>query len=125
MEKLKLIESREDVKRLVETFYAKVLKDETIGFIFTEVAKIEPETHFPKITDFWESVLFNTAGYTRNVMQIHLDLNAEVKLEAAHFQRWLELWQETVNEMFTGELAERANQRALSIATIMQMKLKS
>ncbi|HAI79573.1 MAG TPA: sec-independent protein translocase TatC, partial [Chryseobacterium sp.] len=37
---MKLLESREDIEFLVNTFYKKVAKDETIGFFFTDVAKV-------------------------------------------------------------------------------------
>jgi len=46
-----------------------------------------------------------------------------VKLKAEHFDRWLLLFKSTVDENFDGEKAELAKQRAMSIATIMQLNI--
>ncbi len=40
-----------------------------------------------------------------------------------HFQRWILLFNETVDELFKGEKAELIKQRALSISTVMQIKI--
>ena len=117
------IENRADVDELVERFYAKALKDPLIGFIFTEIAKIDPVYHFPRIQDFWASILLETHHFQGNVMQVHLFLNRKVSLEPAFFERWLAHWDATVDELFSGERAERAKQRAHSIATMMQLKI--
>jgi len=42
-----------------------------------------------------------------------------------HFQKWLLLFTETVDQLFEGEKAELAKQRATSIATVMQIKMFS
>ncbi|MEM7036234.1 MAG: group III truncated hemoglobin [Bacteroidota bacterium] len=120
----KEIETREDVKFLVERFYEKALVDPVIGFIFTDIAKIDPVYHFPRIIDFWEAILLETFAFQGNVMQVHLDLNGKVELKPEFFERWLELWKNTVDAVFYGERAERAKQRAESIATMMQIKMR-
>ena len=43
------IETREDIEILVDSFYKKVLKDETIGYIFKDVAKANPSRHEPYV----------------------------------------------------------------------------
>lgn len=118
------ITTRADIDRLIEVFYADVMTDPQIGHIFTEVAKIDPVTHFPRIAGFWESVLFDRGGYTGNPVQVHLELNRKVELDAAAFGRWLELWNATVDRLFAGATAEKAKQRAMSIAFVMQSKLR-
>lgn len=113
-----------EIELLVRTFYAKALVDAEIGYLFTEIAQIDLEKHLPKIIHFWESVLLDAPDYSGNVMQVHLNLNAKEPLTHAHFQRWLSLWTETVEELFQGEKAERAKQRAMGIAMVMQSKLR-
>lgn len=117
------IESREDIELLVKVFYGKVFVDEQIGYFFTEVAKVNPETHFPKITDFWEGILFQNPVYRGNPMQAHIHLNGKETLKPEHFERWLSLFHTTVEEMFVGERAEKAKQSAISIATLIQIKI--
>lgn len=113
-----------DIELLVRTFYGKALTDEVIGYIFTDIAQIDLEKHLPKIIQFWESVLLDAPDYSGNVMQIHLNLNAKETLTFEHFQRWLALWSETVDALFQGERAERAKQRGIGIATVMQSKMR-
>ena len=117
------IESRKDIELLVDTFYEKVLKDETIGYIFSEIANIDLAKHMPLMYDFWETTLFHKANYKGNPMKVHADLNEKVPLKKAHFDQWLFMFNETVDELFFGEKAELAKTRALSIATVMQIKI--
>ena len=120
---MKDIEERKDLFKLLEAFYVKAFADELIGFYFTDVIKLDLEMHLPVITDFWESVLLNTKQYRGDVMKLHQHINHLSPFKAEHFDRWVQLFCATVNEFYEGEVAERAKQRALSIATIMKIKL--
>ena len=117
------IRNREDIRLLMERFYDKLLADESISYLFTDVAKINLEEHFPVLVDFWDSILFQADTYHKNAMKPHLDLHQQSPLEAHHFKTWLGYFISTVNELFEGEKAELARQRATSIATIMQIKV--
>jgi hemoglobin len=117
------IETRSDVENLMQSFYRKALADDVIGFIFTDIARLNLEHHIPIITDFWENILFSTGVYSRNAMTPHFDLNTKIKLQPQHFERWLKLFTETVCENFSGAKADLAVARAKSIAAIMQLKL--
>jgi hemoglobin len=119
------IQNRADIDKFIADFYKKAMTDEKIGYIFTEVAKIHVETHLPIICDFWENVLFQTPVYQGNPMNVHIALHQKSPLTSEHFERWVALFSETINELFEGELAERAKQRAQSIATVMQIKIHS
>jgi hemoglobin len=119
----KNIENREDIKLLVDNFYQKVKADPVIGLIFTEIVKINWEQHLPVMYDFWENTLFYTGGYNGNPMEIHQRLNQQILLKAEHFRQWINLFTSTVDELFTGEKAVLAKQRAISIATVMQIKI--
>jgi len=119
----KQIETREDIIKLVDTFYLRVLEDKTIGFIFTKVANINLKEHMPKMYDFWETTLFHNSKYKGNPIKIHLDLHEKHRLTETHFEVWLKLFVAVVDELFQGTKAELAKTRALSIATIMQIKI--
>jgi hemoglobin len=118
------IESRMDIELLMDTFYEKVKKDDIIGYIFNDIAKINWEHHIPIICDFWETLLLNASSYSKNAMAVHYNLNRKVPLEEKHFQRWLQLFFETVDDLFTGDIATMAKKRAKSIASLMQFKMK-
>lgn len=116
------IESREDIDRLMVAFYEAAFADDQIGYIFTEVAKMDLDEHLPVIGDFWESVVFGTGVYAlrkRNPMIIHRELSARSTLLAEHFDRWLELFTEAVDESFAGERADLIKLRAHAIANRM------
>lgn len=118
------ITTRADIDALVHAFYAQVLHDAEIGYIFTEVAHLNLATHLPKIADFWETVLLNNPIFRGNPMHKHFALHIKSPLLATHFNRWLAIWAATVDRMYAGENAERAKQRAISIATMMQQRFQ-
>jgi hemoglobin len=116
------IEKRQDIEKLVNSFYEKVLADSSISHFFIDVVPVNWEKHLPVMYDFWESIVFEKALYKGNAMQAHVHLNQKAKLEKQHFEQWLALFTKTVDELFSGPKAELAKTRALSIATVIQMK---
>ncbi|MFL9482364.1 group III truncated hemoglobin [Chitinophagaceae bacterium LWZ2-11] len=116
------IESRKDIEDLMTAFYVKAFKDDVIGFYFTEVSKLDLGKHLPVIADFWESILLGGVNYKGNPMDAHKYLNESVPFKAEHFDRWAKLFCETVDELFSGDIAEMAKQRGLSISTVMKIK---
>lgn len=114
---------RKDIDLLVNIFYQKLLKDNSINYIFTDVVKIDIKTHIPVIADFWESILFHTNIYNNNPMKIHIDIHNKTPLLKSHFDTWLSYFNSTIDELFEGQVASQAKERALSIATVMQIKI--
>ena len=106
----------EDCERLVRAFYGQALEDPLIGFIFTDVAKLDLEAHVPKITSFWETILLGNRTYTGGAFAPHAALHAQVTLRPGHFERWLQLWFGTVDSMFAGDRANLAKVHALRVA---------
>jgi hemoglobin len=52
-----------------------------------------------------------------------MDLNQKSKLSAEHFAIWLNYLNITIDENFAGQVAENMKTRALSIATVMRIKM--
>jgi hemoglobin len=119
------LKDRNDIIQLINRFYDKLLEDELMAPLFTEVAQINLPEHLPILYDFWESTLFRAGTYKRDAMQPHLDLHRKHRLTDEHFARWLQLFDESVDELFAGETAHNAKVRALSIATIMRIKISN
>jgi len=119
---MKDIENRKDIEHLVNEFYTKVLKDDKIGFFFNQIADIDWEKHFPIMYDFWETLLFDTMKYKGNPMTKHIVLSKKEPMTSEHFERWLFLWNQTVNQHFTGDRATEAIKRAKMIADLMKYK---
>jgi hemoglobin len=118
------INSRQDIELLITSFYKKVKHDPVIGFIFNDIIKVDWEKHLPVVFDFWETILLNETKYTSNAMGVHFEVNRKIKLEEKHFNRWIELFTQTVDEFYQGEIAEMAKKRARSIADVMLFKMK-
>lgn len=118
------ITTETDIKLLVDEFYKKVIVDPSIGFIFTEVVQLSWEKHIPVMYSFWSTLLLGTNTYTGNPMVKHFELDKLVPLTKNHFDKWLELWEGTVEENFKGAKADEAKTRAKNIAGIMQFKIE-
>ena len=115
------IENRADIDRLMNRFYARAMTDKTIGYIF-EIVELDLGHHLPIIGDFWETLLFGNGNYQRhgrNPLRVHAELNEKTPLLFEHFERWLEIFDESVDESFAGERARFIKTRANAIANRM------
>ncbi|AMM50544.1 SEC-independent protein translocase TATC [Rufibacter sp. DG15C] len=113
------ITTEEDIKRLVDTFYDHVNQDELLGPVFNDFAKVDWDHHLPNMYKFWSTVLFGSMAYKGQPFPKHMGL----PVERTHFTRWIHLFTQTIDELFSGEMAEQAKQKAVSIANIFQMKM--
>lgn len=120
---MKDIQNQEDLYVLVDSFYKKLLSDSSISYIFTDVVKIKIEEHLPILVTFWSQGILGTGGYNKNLTQIHLDIDKKEHLTPELFKIWLGHFYNTVDALFKGEKAEQIKTQALSIATIMQIKI--
>ncbi len=118
------IKDKNDIVLLVNNFYKKALSDLKIGYIFTDVVKINFELHMPKMYDFWSSILLDEISYKGNPILTHIHLNKKESLSEVHFEVWLSLWESTVNSLFIGPKATEAIQKSKNIAGLMQYKIK-
>ncbi|MDZ4709583.1 MAG: group III truncated hemoglobin [Saprospiraceae bacterium] len=117
------IQTREDIIVLVDQFYNKVRANPVIGPIFTEVAQLDFSAHLPIMYSFWGSQLLGEQSYTGNPMIPHLKLGKLTPMGEVQFGEWLRLFNETVDEFFTGTKAEEAKSRAGNIARLMLYKI--
>ncbi|MFZ6014405.1 MAG: group III truncated hemoglobin [Bacteroidota bacterium] len=110
------ITSRNDIETLVTCFYEKVKNDTLLAPHFHHLNWPE---HLPIMFDFWSSILLGDQSYRRNPMEKHLPL----PIETEHFDRWLALFSETLEENFSGPKADEARSRAHNIAGIFKLKM--
>ena len=118
------LSSRQDVSTLVHRFYTKVRENDDIGFFFNDKIKNWDE-HLEKLTDFWTSNLFFKRLYKGNPKAAHIEVDEHFdhQIEQAHFGIWLNLWYETIDELFEGEYAQRAKNNARKMATHLYLKI--
>jgi hemoglobin len=117
------ITSRAEIEKLITRFYELSFEDERLGKIFKEISPLHLETHIPLVADFWEGILLDADKYRGNVTEKHFAVNQLTKLTKEDFDRWFAHWSEAVDELFAGEIAEKAKFRARSIADIMTYKM--
>jgi len=110
------ISSRDDIISLLNQFYEQAQNDEIIGNKFTH---INMAVHTEIIADFWDGILFGTNRYSGDPFGKHLDLN----LAAKDFERWILLFNQTIDKNYSGPIADEAKYRAGTIAQVFQHKL--
>lgn len=120
------IKNREDILLILKEFYEKLLVDNSINYFFTKVTNVEQhlEEHLEILATFWEQSLFLKGGYYNNMFQIHQKVHEKIPFTKEHYQTWLRHWNQTIDTCFQGNYAEQMKTQALSMATVMQIKLK-
>ncbi len=120
----KEIKSREDVQILVSTFYAKIRKDEVLGPIFNGIIT-DWDEHLELLTDFWETQLFLKRKYYGNPVTAHQEVDDKMGhgITPEHFGLWINLWFETIDELFIGETSWIAKNRAQKMSTMLYMQI--
>ncbi|MDQ6845951.1 MAG: group III truncated hemoglobin [Bacteroidota bacterium] len=116
----KEIISLDDIKNLVDTFYEKVRKDELIGPIFNERIQDRWPQNLAKMYTFWQTVLLGEHTYFGSPFPPH----AHLPVSHQHFEKWMELFKHTLDELFTGAVAEDAKWRAGKMAEMFESKIE-
>lgn len=119
-----LLNSREAIELLVNSFYTKVKQDELLSPIFNNVEFFSWDTHIPVMVDFWETLLLDTATYKGNTMQKHITLHRRTPLTPELFERWKLLFYSTLDELFEGENVVIAHKRVEAMSGLMQFKIQ-
>ena len=118
------IENREDIYLLVKTFYEKLMSDDLMIHFFEDFKNpTHLEEHLQTLVDFWDNILFYSGGYRKNAMQPHLKMQQQKPFSEEHFNHWLSSFNSSVDELFEGDNSHAAKSRALSIATVMKIKI--
>nr|WP_315250965.1 group III truncated hemoglobin [uncultured Flavobacterium sp.] len=114
------ISNIEDIQLLVNTFYSTVQKDELIGAIFNEKIGDRWPEHLEKMYRFWQTILLEEHTYSGSPFPPHKQL----PVEKQHFNRWMEIFTNTVDSLFTGPLAEEAKLRGQNMAEMFNYKIE-
>lgn len=117
------IVGRAEIETLVNAFYERVRADDTLGFIFDKVAQTNWTMHLPKMYAFWETVLFRTGGFTGNPLAAHAKLVPLTDMGRDKFDRWLQLFRGTVDDLFAGERADHIKNCAADMANVIYSRI--
>ncbi len=117
------LDSPEKVAEMVRRFYQDVAQDDLLGPMFNDVAQVDWSEHLPKLTGFWCRALFGIEGYVGNPFRAHALVHAQRAFTTAHFERWLELFTDTVELGWEGPVAEQALALANNVARVHHARL--
>jgi hemoglobin len=104
------------IERLVRGFYEKVRADEMLAPVF-DIRIRDWEPHLQQMFAFWSSVVLMTGRYQGTPMAKHMRL----PVDAAHFDRWLSLFETTARELCPPQAAEHFVERARRIAASLEL----
>lgn len=115
--------TRTDIVRLVDTFYARVRKDEILNPIFSDIAQVDWESHLPRMYDFWDSILNQTGAFKGNPLAKHAALVPVADMSLATFHRWIEIFQQTLDDLFEESVAKRVGATAEDMAHVIYSRI--
>jgi hemoglobin len=114
------VKNREDVHKIISTFYSNGINDEVLGPIFSKhITEDVWSHHMEAITDFWCGILFHTSDYNGRPFPKHIPLGLKVQ----HFHSWLALFHHTIASHYEGVNADIMHIRADNIANMFSAKL--
>ena len=119
MKEIKDIITSEDIKTLVDAFYEKVRRDDLLSRIFNERIQNRWPQHLEKMYSFWQTVLLNEQTYCGSPFPPH----AHLPINHSHFEKWIELFISTIDELFQGDKSTEAKWRASKMAEMFQNKI--
>jgi len=117
---MKDIENINDIQLLVDSFYSKIRNDEQLGSIFNGIIKNRWPEHLEKMYRFWQTILLDDQTYFGSPFVPH----AKMPVDKSHFEQWIKLFSETVDENFAGEKAEQAKWQGQRMADMFHYKIE-
>jgi len=117
---MKDIENMDDIKVFVYKFYDLVKTDPLLFPIFaSRIADDDWDSHLKRMCDFWNTVLFFQKAYKGNPFSKHADLS----IHPEHFQKWTLLFKNTIDDNFSGPVADGTKNRVDKMAMAFMGKL--
>ena len=114
------IQNITDIQLLVDTFYGKIREDQLLKDIFNTKIQDRWPQHLAKMYTFWQTVLLDEHTYYGSPFVPH----AKLPVDLEHFDKWLLLFNSTVDDLFKGEKAERAKWQGQRMAEMFHSKIE-
>lgn len=114
------IQNIDDIKLFVDTFYEQIQKDDILGHIFNDKIQDRWPEHLNKMYRFWQTVLLDEHTYYGSPFVPH----AYLPVDRVHFERWVQIFEKTINTHFEGSKAEKAKWQGQRMAEMFQVKIQ-
>lgn len=105
-----------DIAVILQSFYEKIRNNILLSPFLQYV---ERDSCFSLMQSFWESILFATASFDGSPVEMYRYLQQRRPVTRLHFSTCLQLFDEAVNEYFSGENAAVMKLRAKNIAAVL------
>jgi hemoglobin len=112
------LDSVTSVETMVRRFYGDVAQDALLGPLFNDVAAVDWSEHLPQLSLFWCRALLGVQGYSGNPFSKHAHVHRKSPFTRAHFNRWLDLFHDTIDQGWIGPNTERAKELACNVARV-------
>jgi hemoglobin len=112
------LDDPDEVAEMVRRFYTDVAQDDLLGPMFNDVAHVDWSAHLPKLAAFWCRAFLSMPGYEGNPYRAHLLVHSRRSFTRAHFERWLDLFHETLDLGWAGPKVEHAKALAHRVAMV-------
>lgn len=108
------------IGRVLVVFYDRVRQDPHLGPVFNGIVTDWGE-HLVRLEEFWSSVMRTSGRYKGNPVAMHVMHAAQIR--PFMFERWLEIWRRTTDEMLDPAIARQMQAKAARIAERLSLAL--
>lgn len=117
------LDTAEEIFEMVTRQYVDVTQDELLEPYFTfGPGFMDWQAHIGKVTDYWSHVLLYAPDYEIDVIEAHRPLHGQDPFTPELFDRWLQIFEDTVEGGWTGPNATRVVKRATGMAWAMAQR---
>lgn len=118
------LNTRTEITEFVTRFYREIAQDDRFHLYFETIAHVDWHAHTLDLTDFWVGVLLGEPhSEADDVIEAHRWLHDTAPFDAALFDRWLEIFDATLSDGWTGPVTEQARKRGHGYAWAMAKRL--
>lgn len=114
------IDNLTDIKLLVDTFYSRIREDNLLKDVFNNKIEDRWPEHLEKMYTFWQTVLLDQHTYYGSPFLPH----AKLPVAMEHFEQWMILFNQTVDELFEGVKAGQAKWQGQRMAEMFHSKIE-
>lgn len=119
--------TRDEIAEFVTRFYREIAQDDRFHHWFETIAHVDWQAHTAALTDFWSDMLlgeprqdqFGSRRGADDVIEAHRWLHDADAFDEALFERWLEIFDTTLKDGWSGPITEAASRRGHGIAWAM------
>ena len=117
------LDTPEEIFEMVTRQYVDITQDGILQPYFNfETGFIDWQAHIGTVADYWCHVLLYAPGYDIDTIENHRHLHDQAPFTPEVFDRWLEIFSDTVQSGWSGPNATKATKRAAGMAWAMAQR---